>query len=796
MAITAESIVIDVIVDSVGAENSLKKLTDTFKKIGGSTSSANSGMDKTAKTMNKLSLGAGAAASGLEKISKTLLSVATVKLVANALGDCITKANEYVESYNLFTVAMGSYANEAETYAERVSDALGIDTAEWERAQGTIMTLVTGFGSVESRAYTMSKNLTQLGYDLSSFFNISVKDAMAKIESGIAGELEPLRRLGYDLSQAKLEAVAASLGINKLVSEMTQAEKAELRYYAIMTQVTKAQGDMARTIDSPANQLRVLKAQFEMLGRAIGSVFIPMLNKVLPPLIAVVRVVREIVENLAKLLGYEMPKVDYDSANKYSDSIDDSTQSVKDLKRELMGFDEINKLGKDSSAIDDSALNGAGFSFELPEYDFLGGLIETNIDRIKNKIIGILPYLDEVAIVVGFIAALVGAVKFAAWAVAAWQVASAFVVANASVVTIATAIALAVAGAFLLVDAIWKWAEAGVMTDDVFTELVGAIGLLGIAGTLAFGPIPGIIALIAIAILGVIKYVDTCLKQGDSVAKIIAKITGAIAVLGAVIAVISSVIFFKTNATIALIVAVVAIAGTLIMGLISGLSALWDKFGNKVKAFFMNLKNIKDILSGKVTWSEAYQKVLLEVEAKDEEKTEARKGDTSWTSSADLGAKGLSGRLNDLFKSTNLFEGVDTSGITDGLGGGSDLADIQEQLEEIKSSNEADTTDIKASMDSYKQTLEEAKSSSASSFVSPTATSSIAGNTTVSNLSSEEVETAVERGTYAGYSRALKENGSQPIQVTAQLNGRTLFEEVVNQNRTASKRYGKSPLSI
>ena len=105
---------------------------------------------------------------------------------------------------------------------------------------------------------------------------------MQKLQSGISGELEPLRRLGYDLSQARLEQTALNLGIKESVANMTQAEKAELRYYAIMTQVTTAQGDMARTLEAPANQLRILQAQLTQAARAIGNIFIPALNAILP----------------------------------------------------------------------------------------------------------------------------------------------------------------------------------------------------------------------------------------------------------------------------------------------------------------------------------------------------------------------------------------------------------------------------------------------------------------------------------------------------------------------------------
>ena len=154
--------------------------------------------------------------------------------VSSMLGTVITKSNEFQENMNLFTVAMGNHAESALQYGETVSKVLGIDLSDWIRNQGVFNTLLTGFGDTSDRAALMSKNLTQLGYDLSSFFNISVEDSMQKLQSGISGELEPLRRLGYDLSQARLEAVALSLGIDKSVSSMTQAEKgraALLRHY-------------------------------------------------------------------------------------------------------------------------------------------------------------------------------------------------------------------------------------------------------------------------------------------------------------------------------------------------------------------------------------------------------------------------------------------------------------------------------------------------------------------------------------------------------------------------------------
>lgn len=203
--------------------------------------------------------------------AKISLAYMGMRRIAGVIASWITDSNSYIENMNLFNVSMGQFAKEAQNYAEQVGEIMGINPGEWMRNQGVFMTITDGFGVASDRAYIMSKNLTQLTYDLASFYNISTSDAFQKLESGISGELEPLRRLGYDLSVARLQQEAYNLGIDRSVTSMTQAEKAELRYYAIMTQVTNAQGDMARTLEAPANQLRILQAQVEQATRALAT---------------------------------------------------------------------------------------------------------------------------------------------------------------------------------------------------------------------------------------------------------------------------------------------------------------------------------------------------------------------------------------------------------------------------------------------------------------------------------------------------------------------------------------------
>lgn len=397
-----ESLELQIKGNAKSAQKSIETLIETLNKLRAATSGA-CGLDKVTGEMSKLS-------SGMDKVKNINLGLSAVNaktgksfslLGSNVLRSAfsfetirrnvkswIKESNDYVENLNLFTVAMGEYSESAQKYAETVGETMGIDPSAWMRSQGVFMTLATGFGVAGDRAATMSQQLTQLGYDLSSFFNITSEDAMQKLQSGIAGELEPLRRLGYDLSQAKLEATALSLGIDKAVSSMTQAEKAELRYYAILTQVKTAQGDMARTLDAPANQLRILKAQLEQAARALGNIFIPALKAVLPYVIAAVKVIRLLANAIANLVGFEIPEVDYSNissgANNASSSMDEATQSAKKLKRQLLGIDELNVLSDNRSGSGDDS-SGGGFGFELPTYDFIGEATNSKINEIVEK---------------------------------------------------------------------------------------------------------------------------------------------------------------------------------------------------------------------------------------------------------------------------------------------------------------------------------------------------------------------------------------------------------------------------
>lgn len=575
----------------------MKPFADEMQKVSNGFSAFPSKIQKLITSTEKYNASARKATSTTGKFTSGLkaLNVAAVAITFRKIGhfiaQAVTESNKYQEDLNLFTVALGQYAAEAQNYAEKVSDVMGIDPAQWLRNQGVFNTLLTGFGDTAERAQLMSQNLTQLGYDISSFFNISIEDAMQKLQSGISGELEPLRRLGYDLSQARLEQTALNLGIKESVANMTQAEKAELRYYAIMTQVTTAQGDMARTLEAPANQLRILQAQLTQAARAIGNIFIPALNAILPYAIAVVQVIREIANALANLAGFKLTEVDYSGVNSaavgagsLADNLDDAAGAAKKLKQYTAGFDELNVFAPNTGSGSGAGAGGAGgFDFDLPTYDFLGDAVQTRIGEIKKMIedtlaeittivsgfmlaVGAILVVTGVNIPLGVGLMAAGAVGLAATVELNWTAMSSELASTLALITgvvggfllalgaimafsganLPLGIALmALGGASLVSAAVINWHNSDQHLTDALTTLTGVLAgaSLAVGAMLAFtGVATGLgIALMAV---GAVTLVSAAALNWNSIPDALASplsrvgllVSGATLALGAILA--------------------------------------------------------------------------------------------------------------------------------------------------------------------------------------------------------------------------------------------------------------------
>ena len=552
---TIESLELEIHSNSEKASNGIDALTQSLKKLK-SAINGGVGLSEVNKDLGDTSNKSVKASKSFTDVYHMFKSVGSaIKRAGSDIYSAVEKSMDYTENMNLFAVSMGEYADSAISYAEQVSEAMGIDTSEWIRSQGIFMTMATGFGVAGDRAAVMSKNLTQLSYDLASFYNLDTETAMLKLKSGLAGELEPLRAIGYDLSQAKLEATALELGIDKSVSAMTQAEKAQLRYYAIMTQVTSAQGDMARTLDDPANQMRVFKSEINMAAREIGNMFIPALNAILPYAIAVTKVIGALASNLAALIGFKEANVEdatskvVENTDAMQENLQDAQKEAKKLKSYMLGIDELNVINPntDSATTDTSSM----FEFELPEYDFMGGLVESKVSDIVKKMkewLGITEdinsWSDLLSTNFGNIAVAVGIVSTG---LIAWNVSkllkqlpklktlfTGFTVALKAM-GIAAVIAAATAGAVWLVN-----------NTETTIEKIGAVvsaAALAVGAILAFTGINlplgiGLMAVGAVSMAAAIAMNTS--KLSDEVKGVIAIITAAVSVallaVGAILA--------------------------------------------------------------------------------------------------------------------------------------------------------------------------------------------------------------------------------------------------------------------
>lgn len=339
---------------------------------------------------------------------RNMAKLVSLKAIAEYLGNAVAKFNDFYEATDLFHNAMGNLSGEADTLISKMQDLLGVDPTKAMTYMATIQSLGTSFGLTSDKAYVLSKNLTQLAYDEGSYWNKDVAETFTAMSSAISGEIEPIRRLGIDLTQARLQQELLALGFNKQVSSLSQADKAVLRYIAIMKQTANVQGNLAQTIQSPANQIKILKAQLDMLAKSVGSLLYPALKSILPPLIAAVQLIREFVEWVAKLMGVKVVFTDFtksaDSVGGIGDAMDDTADSTKKaakaLKDYTMGFDELNIIdptqGSSGSGNGVSAGNILG-DVDLSGYDMFKNYVGTSIDEVKQKIKSMLPLIATVA---------------------------------------------------------------------------------------------------------------------------------------------------------------------------------------------------------------------------------------------------------------------------------------------------------------------------------------------------------------------------------------------------------------
>lgn len=419
--------------------SALNGLNRAMEKLSKTTAGNNLDLSGLNLTVNKYASGmSGMGRSGMFTGATDFLSGTTIiREMANAFGYLLQQSNKYIETLNLYEVVMGSATQRGWEFISSL-ERIGIDMEEAMRYQASFYDIASSMGVASNNAYTLSEQFTKLTYDYASLYNQRPDEMFYKLSAAITGELEPIRRLGKDISEAALSQTALNLGINESVRNMTQAEKAELRFITLMQQSGAAMNDMERTIMSPANALRILRAQFTSLARELGNLFIPILQAVLPWLIAIVQFIRSLVADIAGFFGIEMASIDFSGIDTQVKSIGSGTGDVADnlggaadnakrLKDYMLGIDELNVISEDGSIGRDTGASagisgggGGGLGVDLSDfgYDELLKDIESQADDIlklfeqwKTPLLvaaGILGGLWAVGKVYNFIRALQG----------------------------------------------------------------------------------------------------------------------------------------------------------------------------------------------------------------------------------------------------------------------------------------------------------------------------------------------------------------------------------------------------
>ena len=556
-------------------------------EIGTESQSATSGLDKLTETLNKLDRIANGS-NGLNKVQASLSGLTRgLRQTFRIMGSWFKESNDYVEALNLFEVSMDDASDAAQEYAQKVQDLMGIDIQDWLEAQGSFNQLLEGYGLAEDKAAQMSKQLTQLGYDLSSLWNVDVDTAMKRLQSGMSGQIKGLKAWGINLSVAQLRETALAHGIELSTAKMTEAQKATLRYITLMEKTTNVQGDLARTLITPANALRIFEQQVTQARRALGNIVSVVAVKIIPVFQAFISIVTKAAQALANFLGYELPDIDYSgisagasAADDMADGLSNAADAAKKLKSYTMGFDELNVINPDSGDSGSATPMGGGYASDFGfdpskyEYDFLGGAIKSS-EELEQKLKKVL----EVVLAI-------------ATGIAAWKIGSLF---TKDLSTLA-GVALAAAGAVLTLSGAFDAWTDGLNSSNLTTMMEGTILLVTGLG-LAFGPVGAAIG----AAVGSIALFATAFKDllengfNDNNIMAFTVVTGAVIALTAAFGPVAALL-----AGVALAVTGVAVAmNTDAVPAIDIFDeTISDTTREKVEPFIEKLRNLDDTLSG------------------------------------------------------------------------------------------------------------------------------------------------------------------------------------------------------
>lgn len=388
-----------------GLTNAFQKFASKAISLGGKAVSAIAGIgNASSEASEKIRRLSNPMSSVTDKLSALYAKGFLVKRALDVLTSPVESAMNYVETLNYFNSAFNqvaegintdewkksgiksaeAYANSFQERAKQLSQkltgfeisdtgelartntaSLGLDPEKTMQYQATFAQMASSMGDTSETALKLSNALTMIGADLASVRNMDFEDVWQDMASGLTGMSRAMDKYGINIRNANMQQELYNLGIDTSISKLSQADKTILRTIILLNNSKYAWADLSNTINQPANQIRMLQSNFASLGRTIGSLFIPILQTVLPYINAIVIAIQRMFAYIAKLLGIKLSNfvsstggISVDTSNiaddmdNASDSIDTANKNAKKLKKTLsvLSFDELNQLNDNSDS--------------------------------------------------------------------------------------------------------------------------------------------------------------------------------------------------------------------------------------------------------------------------------------------------------------------------------------------------------------------------------------------------------------------------------------------------------------
>ncbi|MEG1506020.1 MAG: hypothetical protein RR478_00830 [Bacilli bacterium] len=380
-------------INKYASQNSIEKTTKKIEQLG----------DKSNKTTSLLSK-----INNKLKMPNLVAWVGMVKRAVSGITMFTDKSASYVENLNLMQVAFKENRQSAEDFVDGLADTVGLDESSMTRQLGFYKQIGNSLDIASEKSDMLSKNLLKMQLDMASLYNLSFDKSGEVIQSALAGQTKPIRgATGADITQASLQADLVNLGIDRQVKNLSRAEKVMLIYLSMQRQIQESNGDLSATVNTLANQQKILSEQTSRLSRALGNVLYPILETILPVLNGVLMVIVELVSAFAVFVGFKTPKFDAerygDSVNGLDENVIDLTEDTDNLQKKmsgLRGFDKLNVISTPSSGSSKPNVGVGGVDPRIldavKEYDLKLQDIDNNATKVRDKIMSWLGFTKEV----------------------------------------------------------------------------------------------------------------------------------------------------------------------------------------------------------------------------------------------------------------------------------------------------------------------------------------------------------------------------------------------------------------